>query len=342
MNRKIVLILAVLFAFLPLVSAASDPITMTQNKRGSRDGFDYEFWTQRSTDESSMTLTGGGTFTCEWSGFNNLLRIGKKLGSTKTYEDYGDIFLEYGAIYNITRGDVSYLCVYGWTENPLIEFYVVENYGNYIPTGGQGYRGRFEADGSMYDIYVGLRVDQPSIHGDKTTFEQYYSVRVDKRNEGTISITEHFKAWEEIGLDMSGTLYEVSLCVEGFQSRGNANVYSHVLTIGDTVYGEPGEYVEPVEPDEPDEIEVEAEPSATEPEAEPTPSPSPDAPAAPSPIEPDAPSPAAPVTPAGSTEEPSKPVPVWFIVTIVVIIAVAATFITIAVRKGKRGSDEAS
>lgn len=250
MYRKIGITVAAILTFLLTIPAlaASEPITVTGNKRSTYDGFDYELWSQRSSDSISMTLTGGGNFKCDWDGENILFRTGKKLGSAKTYEEYGSITIDYEAEHNITRGDVSYLCVYGWTEDPMIEFYVVENYGKYKPPGGKGYKGTIEVDGGTYEVYVSTRVEQPSIKGTKT-FEQYFSVRVDKRTEGTITVSDHFKAWEEMGLDMSGKIYEVSLCVEGYNSSGNANIYSHMLTVGDTSIGFASEPEPPVSSD---------------------------------------------------------------------------------------------
>lgn len=212
---------------------ATDPLT--KNKKGEYDGFDYEYWSQ-NRDQGSMMLTGGGTFTCEWDGLNLLFRTGKRLGSTMSYKEYGNVTIEYAAEHHINKGDVSYLCVYGWTEDPMIEFYVVDNYGNYKPPGGTGYKGTITVDGGTYEVYEATRVEQPSIQGTKT-FQQYFSVRVDKRVEGTITLSDHFKAWEELGLDVSGKMYEISLCVEGYSSSGNAKVTKHVLTVGDDVYG---------------------------------------------------------------------------------------------------------
>jgi len=241
-NKKITkpfsatLIALITFFTILSVSAEETNLTITSETRAKWDDFDYEFWIQNKDENASMTLTGGGTFYCNWSDtFNVLFRMGKRLGSTNTYDEYGDIFIEYAAEHNITKGDVSYLCIYGWTQNPLIEFYVIENYGNYRP--GKNFHGTIEIDGGFYDIYTDTRVEQPSIEGTKT-FEQYFSIRKNRRTEGTISLTEHFKAWEELGLDMSGALYEVTLCFEGFSGSGRGDVYKHILTIGDDVYGE--------------------------------------------------------------------------------------------------------
>lgn len=204
-----------------------DPV-YTSNITASYDGFDFELWSQYE-DEVSMTLTGGGTFQCEWNdAFNVLFRMGKKTGSINNYREYGDIIIEYGAEHKITRGDVSYLCIYGWTENPLIEFYVIENHGRYRPPGNGELIGRIEVDGGTYDVYKDIRTEQPSIQGTQT-FEQYFSVRTQRRTEGTVSLHEHFKAWEELGLDMSGTLYEFALCVEGYNGSGSADVYKHII-----------------------------------------------------------------------------------------------------------------
>ena len=75
---------------------------------------------------------------------------------------------------------------------------------------------------------------QTSIQGD-TTFKQYWSVRTSKRTSGTISVTEHFKAWESLGMPM-GKIYETALNVEGYQSNGWADVYKNKIIIKENVY----------------------------------------------------------------------------------------------------------
>lgn len=220
------------------VAAAWDPATdmITNNWIGEFEGFDVEFWSQNAGDAGFMTLTGGGTFWCSWDGFNQLFRTGKKLGSVATYDEYGDVIIEYEASHEITRGDVSYLTVYGWTEDPLMEWYIVENRGSYRP--GKDFAGTIEVDGAAYDVYTDLRVEQPSIQG-TATFPQIYSIRQENRTEGTITVSDHFKAWEELGLEVSGNLFEVTMCVEGFNGAGQATLKKLVLTIGDDVYGTP-------------------------------------------------------------------------------------------------------
>lgn len=244
MKKRFAVCAIILGAFLlslPLPIMASiltEPLTFRNNYRGAVDGFNFEFWLQNRGEDASMTLTGGGTFECEWDDvFNALFRTGRRLGSESPHYEHGEITIDYAAEYNIKRGDVFYLCVYGWTEDPLVEWYIIEARGNYRPPGNAGIsHGLVEIDGGFYEIFESTRVEQPSILGTQT-FQQYWSVRLEGRTEGTISVSEHFRAWEEAGLDMSGNMYEVALCIEGFRSSGNARVTHHVLTIGEEVFG---------------------------------------------------------------------------------------------------------
>lgn len=233
---------------LPLFSADAATV-ITENKTGTEDGYAYELW--KDTGDTSMTLTGGGTFSCEWSNINNcLFRKGKKYDCTQTYQELGNIYIDYGVDYQ-PNGN-SYMCVYGWTRNPLVEYYIVETWGSWRPPGATSSLGQISVDGGTYDIYKTVRENQPSIDGN-TTFDQYWSVRTSKpaangtKIEGTISVSEHFKAWEEVGLKM-GKMYEVALNIEGYQSSGKATVYKNDLSVG----GEerPDEPITPVEPDE--------------------------------------------------------------------------------------------
>ncbi len=203
---------------------AEQPI-ITKNEIGVYDGLDYELW--HDIGDISMTVDLGGAFECSWDNINNaLFRTGKKFDSTKTHEQIGKISLAYDSDYR-PNGN-SYLCVYGWSIDPLIEFYIVEAWGSWRPPGAEA-KATIKVDGGIYDIYETTRVEQPSIQGN-TTFRQYWSVRRDKKTSGNISISEHFKAWEKLGMKL-GKLYEVSFCVEGYQSSGSAKVHTNKLNI---------------------------------------------------------------------------------------------------------------
>ena len=201
--------------------------TFTNNVTGNHDGYAYELWKDSGT--TSMTLRNGGNFECSWSNINNaLFRKGRKWSSSnQTHSQLGNISVSYNATYN-PNGN-SYLCIYGWTRNPLVEYYILDSWGSWRPPGGSS-KGTVTIDGGTYDIYETTRTNEPSIDGTRT-FQQYWSVRTSKRTSGTISVTEHFKAWEARGMRLGG-LYEVSLTVEGWQSSGNASITSHTLNVG--------------------------------------------------------------------------------------------------------------
>ena len=201
--------------------------------------FDFEFWSQDGGD-GQMQLTGPGTFFCNWTNAHNILfRSGKKLGSVMPYTDYGDIIIDYKASHYLQEGNVSYLTAYGWTVDPLMEWYVIEQHGSYKPGSAGNKLDTVEIDGSLYEIWTDTRVEQPSIQGTQT-FLQIFSIRVDHRTEGVITLSDHFKAWERNYLDVSGPLYEVSMCIEGYRSTGSGSISKLHLTIGDDVLiGEP-------------------------------------------------------------------------------------------------------
>jgi endo-1,4-beta-xylanase len=224
LNLFLALVVCLALALPVLNVQAATPIT--KNETGTHDGYYYELWKDSGT--TSMTLESGGAFSAQWSNINNaLFRKGKKFNRTQTHQQIGNISISYSATYQ-PNGN-SYLCVYGWTVDPLIEYYIVDSWGSWRPPGASS-KGTFSMDGGTYDIYETTRVNQPSIIGN-TTFKQYWSVRTSKRTSGTISVSEHFKKWESLGMTM-GKFDEVSLTVEGYQSSGSANVTSNVLTIG--------------------------------------------------------------------------------------------------------------
>ncbi|WP_437492109.1 glycoside hydrolase family 11 protein [Sorangium sp. So ce1014] len=178
---------------------------------GTHCGLTYEYWKDRG--DGCLTNTADG-FSVEWSNINNLLgRKGVRPGGK-------DHIVTYEADYR-PNGN-SYLGVYGWTTSPLIEYYIIDSWGNWRPPGGEGLVGTVESDGGTYDIYKTQRVNQPSIEG-TATFYQFWSVRKDKRTSGTITVANHFDAWGRQGLTL-GKFYEVSLVVEGYQSSGSADV----------------------------------------------------------------------------------------------------------------------
>jgi hypothetical protein len=75
------------------------------------------------------------------------------------------------------------------------------------------------------------RMNKPAITGDNMTFDQYFSIRRTARQCGTISVSEHFEKWIELGLDL-GNLVEVKLLLEAQFNSGSA-VFSTAKVVVD-------------------------------------------------------------------------------------------------------------
>ncbi|WP_407450734.1 glycoside hydrolase family 11 protein [Fibrobacter sp.] len=208
---------------------SGESVEVSSNKVGTIGDVGYELWNEGGNG-GSATFYSDGSLNCKMTGAKDYLcRTGLAFNSDKTHEEIGHMKADFKLVKSGLSGiDYSYIGIYGWTREPLVEWYIVDNTGSqYMPGSwvAQGAsaknHGDFEIDGAQYTVYEGDRTSY-SIDGDNKYFKQYFSVRKSKRDCGTIDITAHFKKWEELGMKM-GKMHEAKILGEaGSNSGANA------------------------------------------------------------------------------------------------------------------------
>ncbi|PXV95688.1 endo-1,4-beta-xylanase [Lachnotalea glycerini] len=202
-------VLTVLFAILMCFSGFFEITTIAATN----------YWQNWSDGGGTVNVTNGsnGNFSVSWTNCGNFV-VGKGWTTGTSSR-----VINYNAGVFSPNGN-GYLTFYGWTRNSLIEYYVVDSWGTYRPTGT--YKGTVTSDGGTYDIYTSMRYNAPSIDGTQT-FQQYWSVRQSKRATGSnaqITFQNHVNAWKSKGMNLGSSWNYQSMCVEGYKSSGYANV----------------------------------------------------------------------------------------------------------------------
>jgi len=186
----------------------------TPNEEGTHDGYFFSWWSDGASP-ATYTNGAGGSYSVDWQSGGNL--VGGKGWNPGSARE-----VSYEANWYVENNGNSYLTVYGWTVDPLVEYYIVEAHGEYNPGSAGEQRGSVDYDGSTYQLYEATRVDAPSINGTQT-FQQYFAVRDQHRTSGTVDTGVFFDAWAGANMPL-GNHYYMILATEAYQSQGSSQV----------------------------------------------------------------------------------------------------------------------
>ena len=180
-------------------------------------GWDHNFYWQNyvSSGSSNISFPSAGTYPGNFAvSYSNVGDVvagkGWNPGSSSRVINYN-----IGAL----SGSYNFVGVYGWTTNPLIEYYVCEL--GSITYAAQNV-GSVSSDGRNYSLWKHQQVNQPSIIG-TATFWQYMS-QWGGSGTGTsrsINMGNHMNAWKS----KMGNLGSNNLQIFAIEAYGNKSGY---------------------------------------------------------------------------------------------------------------------
>jgi endo-1,4-beta-xylanase len=189
------------------------------NTQGNAGGQSWSLWCNQLSGSACITTFNATAFSARWSNNSDFLaRVGLEFGTAgKKYDQYGTLKADFAFTKNGSGGGYSYIGIYGWTNNPCVEWYIVDDKFGTMPFNAYNatQKGTATIDGESYKLFQNkTNGTGGSRCSGVSQWDQYWSIRQKARQCGTITISEHFKAWEASGLNMAGSLLEAKILVE--------------------------------------------------------------------------------------------------------------------------------
>jgi endo-1,4-beta-xylanase len=199
------------------------------NSMGGSGNLAWQIWSNQGTG-TLTTFDNIAAFSSGWNNSGNYLgRLGFEWGNSgKTYDQYGTITAQFTEKKNGSSGGAwSYVGIYGWSNDPCIEWYIIDDSYSKMPINPGNCNAMKNSPLSIDDGNYTMCVRNTSgTGGDRcggiSNWNQYYSIRQSNRTCGTISVTEHFKAWEAAGNKL-GKLLEVKILLEVGGGQGTVD-----------------------------------------------------------------------------------------------------------------------
>ena len=201
--------------------------------QGTAGTLSWSLW-ENGSGGSITTYTSTPAFSAAWGPNSGdfLARIGLQWGNGKAVSALGTVAAQYTETKSGSGGGYSYLGIYGWSTNPCIEWYIVDDSYNKMPVnpGNTTNKGMVTIDGGSYILYTrptsgtgGSRCSGVS------SWTQFYSVRTTARTCGQITISDHFAAWANAGMTL-GSVLEASILVEVGGGTGSIDFPTATVT----------------------------------------------------------------------------------------------------------------
>jgi hypothetical protein len=186
------------------------------NCNGTADGLGYGIW-ESGSGGSITYFTNAHAFSTSWtsSSADFLAHLGLDFRPAKASTAYGTIVADFSEVKKVTSNPPwSSIGMYGWMNSPCIEWYINEDSLN-----GMGGKGSVSAtiDGATYYLTTqqttGTGGANACESGHTGGWTQIHSTRSAARQCGTITVSDHFKAWAAQGWSL-GSLTMVHINVE--------------------------------------------------------------------------------------------------------------------------------
>jgi endo-1,4-beta-xylanase len=189
-----------------------------QNTQGNAGGLAWSLWTNTLSSSACITTFDAHAFSARYSNNGDFLaRVGLEFGNNgKPHGEYGTIKADFSYKKEGSGGGYSYIGVYGWTTNPCVEWYIVDDRWGTMPFDAYNatLKGTASMDGANYKLFQNRTTGTGGSRcSGVSQWDQFWSIRQSARQCGTITVSEHFKAWEAAGLAMGGLL-EAKILVE--------------------------------------------------------------------------------------------------------------------------------
>ena len=204
-------------------SLPSGGTTHSGNSQGTAAGLTWQLWMNGSG--GTMTTYSTPAFSANFNNSGDFLaRIGLSWGNGKAYTSLGTVTADFAETKTGSGVNYSYIGIYGWTTNPCVEWYIVDDsYGNLPFNPGGSMIGTATIDGGTYNIIQRNTTGTGGNRcGNVSSWNQIYSMRTSKRTCGTISISDHWSAWAKANQQL-GSMLEASILVETGSGSGSVS-----------------------------------------------------------------------------------------------------------------------